>query len=226
MGIKDYLTDKALDTAAFIGAAGPSENAAENIGNAIALVGAAVGGALRKRSMRIEAEYIAKRPNNKHIYIHMDNSGNRVEFKVVELDGKVLYTASGKFSKRWISFKVKSADGTLVGKVKKTMVAVRNPLEHEKNPADFIITLADSNTITVKTTQGLNKYEIVPYGWNTDFESGYNFVSNGDEALFYYDSWGYHKYMVDYRYLGIEKQAVLISMAIMAQDYWKLLQDD
>ena len=59
MSIKDFLADKALDAAALVGAAGPLDNPVENIGAAVGLVGAAVGGALRKRSMRIEAEYIA-----------------------------------------------------------------------------------------------------------------------------------------------------------------------
>ena len=226
MGIKDFLADKALDAAAYVGAAGPSDNPVENIGNAIGLVGAAIGGAYKKKMKRIEDDYIAKRPNNKHIYIRMEVSDGRVEFKVTDLDGNILYTASGKLTKRGVSFIVKSAPGTLIGKVKKTILTIRNPLEHEKNPANFVITLADSNTITVKTTQGINDYEIVPYGWKTGYESGCRYVSNGDEPLFYYDSWGYQKYMVDYKHSSIEKQAVLICMAIMAQDYWEYLQDD
>lgn len=226
MGIKDFLTNKALDAAAFVGAMGPSDDPIVNIGGAVGMVGAAVGGVLHNRSKRLEAEYIAKRPTNKHIYIYMDCSDGKVEFKVTELDGRIIYTASGKISKRWVSFKVKSATGAMVGKVKKAVIAARNPLKHEENPADFVITLANSNTITVKTTRYYRDYEIAPYGWKTDYELGCHLVSNDKEVLFYYDSWGSYKYIVDYKHLSIEKQAVLISMAIMAHDHWEDLQDN
>lgn len=201
------------------------QNPLESIGAAVGTVGAAVRGTLRRRAMRMEEEYIARRPKNRHIYIYLKRSNDKAEFKVTDLDGVVLYTASGSLSKHHVSLRVKTASGKAVGEIKKALIAVRNPLKHEENPADFIITLNDGNKITVKTIKGYDRLVVAPYNWTIGYHAGDNVVASDEEVLFYYDDWGYDKYMLDYRHKSIEKQAVLITMAIMAEDYWKSLQD-
>lgn len=186
-------------------------NPLEGIGAAVGSVGAAVGGALKKRTLRREEEYVAKRPENKHVHIYMRRSDGKAELKVTDLDGVVLYTASGNLGKHHVSLKVKAASGKTIGEIKKALIAVRNPLKHEENPADFVITLDDGNKITVKTIKGYDRLVVAPYNWTIGYHAGDNVVASDEEVLFYYDDWGYDKYMLDYRHKSIEKKAVLIS---------------
>lgn len=223
MGIKSFLAEKAIEAAMEMGAPDPVEHAVKSIGGAVGLGVVAVGSMIEKRNQKLDAEYIAHRPNNKHVYIQMDVTDGKVKFEVTELDGKILYTASGTLFKHLVGFRVKTAAGKKVGKVEKTLVTVRNPLKHEEKTVDFVITLDDGNKITVKIADWHCDSVIAPYGWEMDYESSDYCVRNGDDVLFCYDSRRYEKYIVDYRNVGIERQAVLITMAVMAKAYWDYL---
>ena len=231
VGFRDYIVEKATEKAVeltTVVAVEALRAPAAALGTALEKAGNAVDNAMESRAAKLDAEYIAKRPHNKRLIIRLLAGEGGISVEVAEMDGRVLYTGKGKLSKMAVSLKVKTKAGRLYGTIKKSMIATRNPLIHEDHPADFNIEFDGVNKMTVKTVNdSLYDYEITPYGWHAGYSSDGHAVSNGDGALFYYESRPWHTtttYMVDFKQnMKIEGQAVLITLAIMLHSKWSVL---
>lgn len=229
MGLRNYIAEKAVEKSAEVGAraaVSALQATVNGLGVALGRAVDAMGDAMESRAIESDAKYIAKRPKNRRFVIEMDEDDKgTIYVEIIDAKGRVHYTGTGKLSKIAISLIVKAPDGEAVAKIKKSMVAVRNPLKHEDKPADYSITCNDGAVFTVKTTnEGYQNFEIEPYGWITEISGSDYTVMNDEEILFYYSHRLWHAkttYMVDFNpRMDLERLSTLITLVFMLHEKW------
>ena len=230
MGLIDKVTTALVKDAlsnAAEGALDVTIKAMDKAGNATQAVGSVVEktiGDTATRHYKKEQKYMDAMPD-KTILIIQKNESKQKKFSVYNRDEELMYYVQGKNDGDKVNLHLYNVSKKECGTVKKSMLAVRNPLFHENKPADYVIEINGYKTATLKTKRvsDREKYEIQPQGWTIKskiFQWDFSIISVEDELIHVSRRKGYDNptYIIDFEDPKYEIIGLLITLTLISRE--------
>ena len=120
------------------------------------------------RHNRKEQKYLAKTVENTHLFIKATAVKNQI-FNICDDNDTIKYYVKGKLPKgsKKVRLTLLDAEKEPIANVTKAMIALRNPIFHENDPANYRIEINGEEAATLKTkfSYATETYEIIPQNW-------------------------------------------------------------